>query len=196
MFESPSEVKQRVLRRLFKFYTTFRALEKETGQGAQGLRRRRVIQEEILQELEREVGYLPMLLSSAGMISQYRSTEDSVALFREKESEEDGQVHLSYESKSVSQALRESYPEAMDTYGGVDYEVVSAQVSRDEIFSTSVCTNQSCTLPYNEYPALEVCPLCGDDLEEISVHEYLGAVLKSSRSRKRTRPLIMRGVDF
>ncbi|WP_313692132.1 DEAD/DEAH box helicase [Halorarum halobium] len=196
LFESPSEVKQRVLRRLFKFYTTFRALEKETGQGAQGLRRRRVIQEEILQELEREVGYLPMLLSSAGMISQYRSTEDSVALFREKESEENGQVHLSYESKSVSQALRESYPEAMDTYGGVDYEVVSAQVSRDEIFSTSVCTNQLCTLPYNEYPALEVCPLCGDDLEEISVHEYLGAVLKSSRSRKRTRPLIMRGVDF
>jgi len=196
LFDSPSEVKQRVLRRLFKFYTTFRALEKETGQGAKGLRRRRVIQEEILQELEREVGYLPMLLSSAGMISQYRSTDDSVALFREKESEEDGQVHLSYESKSVSQALRESYPEAMDTYGGVDYEVKSAQVSRDEIFSTSVCTNQSCILPYNEYPDLEICPLCEEDLEEISVHEYLGAVLKSSRSRKRTRPLIMRGVDF
>jgi superfamily II DNA or RNA helicase len=196
LFDKPSEVKQRVLRRLFKFYTTFRALEKESGQGAKGLRRRRVIQEEILQELEREVGYLPMLLSSAGLISQYRSTEDSVALFREKESDEDGQVHLSYESKNVSQALRESYPEAMDTYGGVDYEVVSAQVSRDEIFATSVCTNQSCTLPYNEYPDLETCPLCEEDLEEISVHEYLGAVLKSSRSRKRTRPLIMRGVDF
>jgi Lhr-like helicase len=196
LFDRPSEVKQRVLQRLFKFYTTFRALEKETGQGAKGLRRRRVIQEEILKELEREVGYFPMLLSSAGMISQYRSTEDSVALFREKDSKEDGQVHLSYESKSVSQALRESYPEAMDTYAGVDYEVKSAQVSRDEIFSTSVCTNQACTLPYNEYPELRTCPLCGEDLEIISVHEYLGAVLKSSRSRKRTRPLIMRGVDF
>lgn len=196
LFGQPSEVKQRVLERIFKFYTTFQALEKESGEGAKGLRRRRVIQEEILQELEREVGYLPMLLSSSGMISQYRSTEDSVALFREKEDQEDGRIHLNYESKNVSQALRESYPEAMDTYGGVDYEVVSAQVSRDEIFTTNVCTNQACTLPYNEYPSLATCPLCNEDLEEINVHEYLGAVLKSSRSRKRTRPLIMRGVDL
>ena len=189
-------MKRRVLERIFKFYTTFQALEKESGEGAKGLRRRRVIQEEILQELEREVGYLPMLLSSSGMISQYRSTEDSVALFREKEDQEDGRIHLNYESKSVSQALRESYPEAMDTYGGVDYEVVSAQVSRDEIFTTNVCTNQACILPYNEYPSLSTCPLCNENLEEINVHEYLGAVLKSSRSRKRTRPLIMRGVDL
>ena len=136
-----------------------------------------------------------MLLSQAGLVSQYRSTEDSVALFREEEDEE-SRTHLSYESKSVSQAMRESYPEAMDTYGGVDYEVVSAQVGRTAIFTANICTNQACLLPFNDYPEqLDTCPLCGDDLEAMDVHDYLGAILQSSRSRKRTRPFVMRGVD-
>lgn len=196
LFDTPSELEQKVLRRLYKFFSSIQALENESGQGVEGIRRRRVIQEELLRELEREIGYFPMLLSQAGLISQYRSTEDNVALFREEE-DEDSRVHLSYESKSVSQALRESYPEAMDTYGGVDYEVVSAQVGRNPIFTSNICTNQSCVLPFNDYPPnLDACPLCGDDLEEMDVHDYLGAVLQSSRSRKRTRPLVMRGVDL
>lgn len=196
LFDTPSELEQRVLRRLFKFYSSFRALENESGQGVEGLRRRRVIQEELLRELERETGYFPMLLSQAGLVSQYRSTEDSVALFRE-EQDEDSQIHLSYESKSVSQAMRESYPKAMDTYGGVDYEVVSAQVSQLTIFTTKICTNQACVLPFNDYPdELEICPLCDQDFESMDVHEYLGAILRSSQSRKRTRPLVMRGVDI
>lgn len=196
LFDAPSELEQRVLRRLYKFYSSYQALEREAGKGVEGLRRRRVIQEELLQELEREMGHFPMLLSQAGLVSQYRSTEDSVALFREEE-DSDTQVHLSYESKSVSQALRESYPEAMDTYGGVDYEVVSAQVSQNEIFTTNICTNEGCPLPYNDYPpVLQACPLCEQKLESVDVHDYLGAVLKASGSRKRTRPLIMRGVDI
>jgi len=195
LFDSPSELEQKVLRRLYKFYSSFQALENESGEGVEGIRRRRVIQEELLQELEQEIGYFPMLLSQAGLVSQYRSTEDSVALFREEEDEE-SRVHLSYESKNVSQALRESYPEAMDTYGGVDYEVVSAQVGRTSIFTSNICTNQSCLLPFNDYPEqLDACPLCEDDLEAMNVHEYLGAILQSSRSRKRTRPFVMRGVE-
>lgn len=196
LFDTPSELEQRVLRRLFKFYSSFRALENESGQGVEGLSRRRVIQEELLRELERETGYFPMLLSQAGLVSQYRSTEDSVALFREEE-DEDSRIHLRYESKSVSQAMRESYPKAMDTYSGVDYEVVSAQVSQLTIFTTKICTNQACVLPFNDYPdELEICPLCDQDLESMNVHEYLGAILRSSQSRKRTRPLVMRGVDI
>jgi rubrerythrin len=196
LFDAPSELEQKVLRRLFKFYSSFRALENESGQGVEGLQRRRVIQEELLRELERETGYFPMLLSQAGLVSQYRSTEDSVALFRE-EKDDDSRIHLSYESKSISQAMRESYPKAMDTYGGVDYEVVSAQVSQRTLFTTSICINQACVLPFNDYPDnLEFCPLCDDELESIDVHEYLGAILRSSQSRKRTRALVMRGVDI
>lgn len=196
LFVTPSELEQKVLRRLFKFYTSYRALESESGKGVEGIRRRRVIQEDLLQELEREIGYFPMLLSQAGLISQYRSNEDSVALFREEEDEEN-RTHLSYESKSVSQAMRESYPEAMDTYGGVDYEVVSVQVGQNTIFTSNACTNQACILPFSDYPSrLDFCPLCNDELEAIDVHDYLGAVLQSSRSRKRTRPLVMRGVDI
>lgn len=196
LFDTPSELEQKVLRRLYKFYSSFQALKNEAVKGVDGLRRRRVIQEELLQELEREIGYFPMLLSQAGLVSQYRSTEDRVALFRE-EDDEDSHVHLSYESKSVSQAMRESYPQAMDTYGGVDYEVVSAQVGRNPIFTSNICTNQGCILPFNDYPdRLDSCPLCDDDLEMMDVHQYLGAILRSSRSRKRTRALVMRGVDF
>ncbi len=195
LFDSPSELEQKVLRRLYKFYSSFQALESESGKGVNGIRRRRVIQEELLQELEQEIGYFPMLLSQAGLVSQYRSTEDSVALFREEEGE-DNRTHLSYESKSVSQAMRESYPEAMDTYGGVDYEVVSAQVGRTSIFTSNICMNLDCLLPFNDYPKqLNTCPLCGDDLEAMDVHDYLGAILQSSRSRKRTRPFVMRGVN-
>jgi len=196
LFDAPSELEQKVLRRLFKFYSSFRALENESGQGVEGLQRRRVIQEEMLRELERETSYFPMLLSQAGLVSQYRSTEDSVALFRE-EKDDDSRIHLSYESKSISQAMRESYPKAMDTYGGVDYEVVSAQVSQRTLFTTNICINQACVLPFNDYPdELEFCPLCDDELESIDVHEYLGAILRSSQSRKRTRALVMRGVDI
>jgi hypothetical protein len=74
---------------------------------------------------------------------------------------------------------------------------VSAQVSQLTIFTTKICTNQACVLPFNDYPAeLETCPLCDQDLESLDVHEYLGAILRSSQSRKRTRPLVMRGVDI
>lgn len=196
LFDEESEIEYKVLRRLHIFYSLFRTLEEESGKGVKGMRRRRVIQEEILGELEKEVSYLPMLLSQVGLVSQYRSRDEKAVLFREEEGDE-GKTHLSYESKNISQALRESYPEAIDSYAGVDYEVISTQVGQNPLFVTNICMNEACILPYNEYPLdLEECPLCGDELEKVNVHKYLGSILRFSKSRKRTRSFPIRGVSI
>ena len=187
-------IRRRTTRRLFKFYSIFSRLT-ASDSSVSGLKRRRVIQEEILSELSQELGYLPMILSQAGLIARFRSSDDEAVLLREEGSKSDTN-HYQYESKSLDQALREAYPEAVDTYAGSRYEVVNTQVSEDPLYTANICLNNSCPLSFQQQPSvLTDCPLCGESLESMPIHEYLGAILKPARGSKRTRPLTLRGVS-
>ncbi|MCU4751931.1 DEAD/DEAH box helicase [Halobacteria archaeon AArc-curdl1] len=193
--ENEGIIKRQTTRRLFKFYSLYSRLS-ESGNGVSELKRRRIIQEELLSELSRELGYLPMLLSKAGLISQYRSADDNAVLFREQEGSGSVTEHLHYESKSLRQALRETYPEAVDTYAGTKYEVVNTQVSSDPLYTANTCMNTSCLLFLHQQPeGSSNCPVCSDTLRSLPVHEYLGAILKPSYGNKRTRPFTLRGVS-
>jgi Lhr-like helicase len=195
IFGDSGLLKQRALRRLFKFYSLYTQLS-EAGDSVHEMRRRRIIQEELSEELSREIGNLPFLLSKSGLVAQFRSAGDNTVLFRTKNSTE-GTETLEYESKSIAQALRESYPGAVDTYGGTPYEVVNTQVSKDPVFQANICQNSDCLLEMKQQPAeLDHCALCGDALFEAPIHEYLGSLLEPASGNRSTRPLNVEGIDF
>lgn len=195
LFGENGEIHRRSTRRLFKFYSLYQQLS-VSGSGVSDLRRRRRIQEELTSELSSEISYLPLLLSKTGLLAQFRGSDEQAVLFREQQ--QNGSLeHLQYESKTVSQALRESYPEAVDTYGGTKYEVVNTQVSKQPIFEANMCLNEGCLLQLQQQPReREICPMCGDELNCQPIHDYLGAVLQPSTGSSSTRPLTLRGVDI
>lgn len=188
-------IRRRTTRRLFKFYSVYSSLT-ETETTVSRVKRRRVIQEELLSALSRELGYLPMLLSKSGLVAQFRSTDQDAVLFREEGTAGSEPEHYQYESKGLDQAVREAYPEAVDTYAGSRYEVVNVQVSTDQLYQANTCMNTGCVLFLQQQPAANTrCPICEKPLDALSVHEYLGAILKPAYGNKRTRPHTLRGVS-